>query len=461
MKNYDWLVVGGGFQGIIAAALLSKTQENIAVLERGEGLGGVFRGKEHNGLTLDFGCHLFNNDESDVTALMLEIFGDNYHPVDVRYASITKGHKKEEIAVSSFDFLPDNEKKLAIEEILKNAKEREKAGYKEYKTIKDWIVEHYGPTLGSDVLPFFKKACGHEASEVAGDCIFKTQLTCAHISDDEDTLLPLKEQHPEFDKVVALSSQKDQMRFYREAEKKFKYRTFYPSQNGMRGFSDCAESYFDKKDVDILTKASIQGLEFNDAGLIVTLQDGEKIQAKKLVWTLDIGFLSSLLFEDNPISPYMLNVPMSLFYYFVDKDKEPSYTYLHDFSGDTKSYRISAPGFYGKQSNQKGQSYICAEVPAKPDTDLWQNPADYADEIWKEVQASGMVDDEQPQESFQLSTPVSYPLMKAGYKEVYDELADKIEKDFPNIVNVNMNAYTKNDIIRVISNILENKDIAA
>lgn len=461
MQKYDWLVVGGGFQGIIAASLLSKSQKNISIIERGGGLGGVLRGKDHDGMVLDFGCHLFTNDKSDVTALMLEILGDKFHPVDVRYASIVQDHKKDGVAVPSFDFLPDDQKKTVLDQILKNALARQDGDKQEYATIADWISEHYGEELSAKVMPMVKTACGHDAKDVDGDCIYKTQLACVHLSDDEEEILPLKNEHPEFDKVVALSSQKDQMRFYREAEKDFEYRTFYPAGTGTRGFADSAEEYFGRNDVDVLTGKSIKSLRKSEQGVVVQLEDGEEIEAKKLVWTLDIGFLSTLLFEENPLAPYLLNVPLSLFYYFIDKDDAPKYTYLHDFTESKKLYRVSAPGFYGQQSNEKGQSYICAEVPAKPDSDLWQNPANYSDEIWEEIKATGMVDIDEPQDSFQLSTPVSYPLMKEGYQRVYQDIADKITAEHPDIVNVNMNAYSKNDIVRVVSEILKNEELAA
>ena len=461
--TYDWLVVGGGFQGIIAAALLAKKGErNIAVLERGAGLGGVLRGKEHNGLMLDFGCHLFNNDESEVTALMLELLGDKYHPVDVEYASITQGNKKEGIAVPSFGFLPSNQIEESLKDILNNAKAREAGKTPDCKTLQDWINEHYGENLGASIIPMVKTACGHAAQDIDAEGIYKTQLSCIHLSDDEKKILPLKESHPEFGKVVALSSQKNQMRFYPEAEKDFKHRTFYPSENGTRGFAQAAEKYFEENNVNLLTEKAIEGIETaGDRGLVVTLAGGEKIRTKKLIWTLDVGALAALLLKENKLTPYGLKVPLSLFYYFVDKDDVPEYTYLHDFTPEKKFYRVSAPGFYGRQVNDKNQSYICVEVPADPESDLWQNPQNYSDDIWQEIKEAGMVKGDKPQDDFQISTPVSYPLMKPEYKAVYQEICDRIADDYPDIINVNMNAYTKNDIVRVISKILTTQNIAA
>ena len=106
MEKYDWLVIGGGFQGVIATSLIAKQKSKIGIVERAPGLGGVLRGKEHNDLILDFGCHVFNNDKSDVTNVMLEILGGEFHPIFIEYAAITEGHKKEELAVPDFTYWP-------------------------------------------------------------------------------------------------------------------------------------------------------------------------------------------------------------------------------------------------------------------------------------------------------------------------------------------------------------------
>lgn len=461
MQKYDWLVVGGGFQGIIAASLLGQQHSNIAILERSKGLGGVLRGKQYNGLTLDFGCHLFNNEKSDVTNIMLEILDDRYHPVTVEYAGITEGHKKEEVAVPSFSFWPEKRKQAAFDEILENAKVRENSAQKEYTNLQEWLLEHLGADIGehiSKILPFVN---GHDASYLSHDSIFKTQMSCIHLLEDEDLVLPLKKEFSEFDKVIALPSQKDRMRFYRDAEKNFKHRNYYPSQNGMYGFAEAAEKYFQRKDIDLLTGYSIQSIENHPvSGVTVTLNNNEKIHTQKLVWTLDAGLLSTLLFGDNVMKDYYLNVPMSLFYYFIPKDVEPRYTYVHDFSDTTEMYRVSSPGFYGHQSNEKGQSYLCAEVPAKTDSDLWKNPENYIDKIWEEIKATDMVDIEQAEEAHAFSTPVSYPLMRVGYQEVYQDLSAKVESEYKDIINVNINAYSKNDIVGVISNAIEQYGIS-
>ncbi len=461
MQNYDWLVVGGGFQGVIAAALLAQKEKNIAIIDRGEGLGGVLRGKEHNDLILDFGCHVFNNDKSDVTSLMLDIMKDNHHPIFIEYAAVTEGHKREELAVPDFTFWSKEKQIAQFYEALRNAIQRTK-GDNKFNNLQEWMNSGFGSEAGKIVGKIMEKACPYKASELDQSAVYRTPLACVHLMEDDETVAALKKIFPELDNVLALPSQKDEMRFYRDAQKDFEYRTFYPSEHGMRGFGESAEKYLESKSVSFLFGKSVKSIKnAPNSGTIITLDDGEEIKVQNLVWTLDVGLLSTLLFQDNPLQDHALKVPMTLFYYFVDYDEKPNYDYIHDFRADTVAYRMSCPGFYGKQVNSKNQSYYCVEVPTATDRDVWKNPEKYYDQVWEQMKSVGIVKDGKPQESIHLNAPMSYPMMRAGYQPFYDKIVSRVEKEFPSVVNVNMNAYTKNDMVEVIRSKMRDINLAA
>ena len=461
MKTYDWLVVGGGFQGVIATSILAEKEKSIAILDRADGLGGVLRGKEHNNLILDFGCHVFNNDKSDVTAIMRGIMKDAHHPIFIEYAAVTEGHKREELAIPDFTFWPKEKQIGAFYEALCNAIKREK-GCNDFDNLQEWMNNGFGEEAGKIVGKIMEKASNYKASDLDQSAVYRTPLACVHLIDDDEMVLKLKQTFPELDKVMALPSQKDEMRFYREAQKDFEYRTFYPSNNGMRGFGECAEKYLSERDVDFLLGRSIKSVKnAPTSGVIVTLDNDEEIQVGNLVWTLDVGFLSSLLFQENPLENHALKVPMTLFYYFVDYDEKPAYDYIHDFRSDTTAYRMSAPGFYGKQVNDKNQSYYCVEVPSSTDSDVWKNSEKYYDKVWEQMIQVGLVKKGKPQESFHLNSPMSYPMMRKGYKPFYNQIVSRVEKEFPAVVNVNMNAYTKNEMVEVIRSKMQDINIAA
>ena len=459
MQKFDWLVVGGGFQGIISSALLAKHSKNIAIMDRGAGLGGVLRGIEHNELILDLGCHVFNNDKSEVTGIMLEILDGKYHPISIEYAAVTEGHKKEELAVPDFSYWPKEKNISAFYEILKNGIERQD-GNNSFDNLQDWMNSAFGADAGAIVGTIMEKASNYKASSLDQSAVYRTPLGCIHLGGDENVTAKIKQQFSEINKVLALPSQKDEMRFYRDAEKEFSHRTFYPSEHGMRGFGEAAEKHLTNKGVDFLLGKTIKSITNSpDGSLIIESDDGQKFIANNLIWTLDVGLLSNILFGENPLKDHALTVPMTLIYYFVDQEQKPAYDYIHDFRSDTFGYRISAPGFYGNQVNSKGQSYYCVEIPSKMDSEIWKNTSHYYDIVWQQMKDIGMINFEKYQDVTHLNSPVSYPMMRSGYRPFYDEIDDNVRKEFPNIINVNMNAYTKNEMVETIKSKMNTLDI--
>lgn len=463
MTHYDWVVVGGGFQGIIAATVLAKAGKKVAILEKAPFLGGVLHGGDYNGLVLDFGCHVFNNDRGELTSLILEILQGKQIPIFVEYAAVTEGHKKEELAVPDFSWWPKEKQEAALEEMLTNAERRLETGDK-FDNLQEWLHDFYGREAGDIVGKIMRKASGgQDTSTLHQTAILRTPLPRMHLMDDVDgKLAALKISNPEFGKALALPSQKDEMRFYRDAQDEFEYRTYYPEENCMRGFGDAAQKYLSSMGADMIFGKHIAEIKNAEAGgVTLTLNDGEEIGVGQLVWTLDAGLLSNILWQENPMAPYSVNVPMALFYFFVNKNVEPGYTYIHDFREDRIVYRASCPGFYGKHYNDKDQSYFCVEVPSSLESDIWKNPEKYYQQVWDELNDLGMVDLETWEDVHSISSPVSYPIQKANYEPAYEQIANKLSAEYPDIINVNVNAYSKNQMLEVITNKLKDVSRAA
>jgi len=66
MKSYDVIVIGGGFGGCVAAALLSKLGKRVILLEKNQQLGGRVRPVNYKGYTLDLGNHLIEDTGSGI-----------------------------------------------------------------------------------------------------------------------------------------------------------------------------------------------------------------------------------------------------------------------------------------------------------------------------------------------------------------------------------------------------------
>ncbi|MAH06452.1 MAG: NAD(P)-binding protein [Alphaproteobacteria bacterium] len=458
MKVYDWVIVGGGAQGIYAAALLAKKGKKIALIERSNGLGGVLRGKRHNDLNLDFGCHVFNNDKADITALTLEIMRDEYIPLSVKYASITNNHLCEGIAVPDFSWLDKEAQKAALNQIKDNALIH-KITQNEAFNLEETLNNRYGSDLAqylSNIV--LKLAANNNTHDLDPSALLRTPLSRVHLMDDDDNIVSnLKNSSKEIDAILALPSQNDEMKYYQDAKKSFVHRTFYPKKNGMRGFCDLAEKYLEKVGVDLFLGETVESIKETKNNSIKTfLKDSDILISEKLIWALDQGALSKILWGEDAMINHVAKIPMALFYFFMDKDDQPSYTYVHDFTPESWVFRASSPGFYGQQSNSKGQSYICAECVTEMSSDLWKSPDKYKNKIWEELNKMGMIVKTEWQEAYTLSTPVSYSMFKVGYEQVLARISNKLDEDYPNVLNLNINAYAKNGLIEAISEKLEN-----
>lgn len=458
MKVYDWVIVGGGVQGIFAASLLAKKGKKIALIERLDGLGGVLRGKRHNGLNLDFGCHVFNNDKADITALTLDIMKDEYLPLSVKYASITNNNLCEGIAVPDFSWLGKDDQEAVLTQIKDNAFSH-KITQQNADNLEETLKNRYGANLSkylSNIV--LKLAANNNTRDLDSSALLRTPLSRIHLMNDNDNIISnLKSSNKDIDAVLALPSQNDEMKYYQEAKKSFEYRTFYPKKNGMRGFCDLAETYLEKIGVDLFLGESVTEIEETGNNSIKTyLKDSDTLLSEKVIWALDQGALSRVLWGEDAMANHVAKIPMTLFYYFIDKDAQPSYTYVHDFTPENSVFRASSPGFYGQQSNSKGQSYICAECVTETSTDLWQSPEKYENKIWEELKTMGMVSSDEWQESYSLSTPVSYSMFKVGYNNALAKISNRLEEEYPNILNLNINAYAKNGLIEALSEKLEN-----
>lgn len=66
MSTYDAMVVGGGFGGFVAAALLCKLGKQVVLFEKSPQLGGRVRVLEYEGYILDLGAHLIEDTGSGI-----------------------------------------------------------------------------------------------------------------------------------------------------------------------------------------------------------------------------------------------------------------------------------------------------------------------------------------------------------------------------------------------------------
>ena len=130
----DYIVVGAGYRGILAAVLLRQKGHRVALVDASNHVGGILFGTEWKSYNLDFGCHLFDNSNPDYTDILKELFGELMVPVDLKYAGRTCQHWHENFTVPSLVNSPIDKTQLLFELVNARAstEQRTLANYKEY-----------------------------------------------------------------------------------------------------------------------------------------------------------------------------------------------------------------------------------------------------------------------------------------------------------------------------------------
>jgi phytoene dehydrogenase-like protein len=168
MSDFDAIVIGGGFGGLVSAALLSKLGKRVLLIEKYPKLGGRVHAVDYEGYTLDLGAHLIEDTGSGICKIY-EFLG-----------------KKIEVGCIS-DALPVlvDGKWKHIGEILKGTKENLKAlirkltamDYKEFDAydhipLRNWMKQHGATKESIDYFEFLAaleqitdKWYNHSASE--------------------------------------------------------------------------------------------------------------------------------------------------------------------------------------------------------------------------------------------------------------------------------------------------------
>jgi len=442
------LIVGGGFRGIVAGHYLSAADHQVTLIEGAPFLGGVMRSESWNGFQLDKGCHIFGNDNVEVTDVIFAIMGDAVVPVDGYYASMTAGKVSEGITIPDLTvFGPDVCAKILYETV--EAAAHESGGG---ANLKEVLTRRFGATAAGHLGTAVAKMLRTDPVNLDPSTLRTVNLGRARVVPD-DTAGFLKNL-PGLDDRIAKSSQDDPFRYAPDAKTSYRHSHFYPATMGMRGFCDAAEKYLTSAGVELCLGTRIEGLSIKGDGIVSRLSNGTEKTFDRVFWATDLGILSGLLFGANSLADLQHTVPMVLFYFVVPEGNVGPYTYLQDFTPENLVFRISTAGSYSRQIKADGTTYICCEVTTELGSPVWEDPQSHAEAIWQEALALGAVTGPRHGDFHVLKTPVSYRVGKPGYGAVLDDLAKGIAALSPRIVVDAQGAFYRTDILRDLRRIL-------
>ena len=449
-----WLVVGGGFQGIVGAYLLSRAGHDVVLIDgakTGADLGGIMSSRIWKGFFLDFGCHLFANTDDKPTAVIMDLIGeDNVHPVKVSYASIINRQKTEGFAIPDLESYGEDSTRQILDQLLEAVAVCHAPSSKD---LQGALVARFGPIAGSYLSDAARKMYQIEPTEISDDAFGMTLFQRIRIA--EDSVADILKESPKLDARVASSSQADPMRFWRDKAQKFPFREFYPNQHGMRGFCERASNRLQELGTSLQLGQSVERVRLANDRASISLANGEQFTGDHVLWTSGIEALGKALGLGDSITRHIHHLPTVLYYFVIEEGTEGPYTYIHDYDMEDLVFRASAPGTYGTNVCPEGLSYVCGEVPTKLGSPLWNNPESFASQVWDEFQLYDVVRCPQPSNLLTMKAQSSYKLPKTGYRQAAAQFLKGVE-GHPRLTLTDQWIASRNPIIVSLQETLSN-----
>ncbi|MCW5724114.1 MAG: NAD(P)-binding protein [Maricaulaceae bacterium] len=139
-----WIVAGGGLSGMVAAWRLVQAGAAPLLAEPSPRLGGVNNSKPWNGHQLDFGCHLFGNDDDATTALYLDMMNREAVPVAPKIASVTNGRLAADVEYPDLAAFDEAEAGAALLGLVEAAARDEAEPDGGDASLAAWLERRYG-----------------------------------------------------------------------------------------------------------------------------------------------------------------------------------------------------------------------------------------------------------------------------------------------------------------------------
>lgn len=407
-----WLVVGGGLAGLAGAMMLARRGHRVSLVEKAPRLGGINASKSWNGFTLDFGCHLFGNEDDATTQFLLEMMRFEALPVTPSIASFLNGRRTDGI---EYPNLADHGPELAGRALLELVEAASDPNVPALLAqpgldLAARLQRRFGPTGFRLLEAALKKMAPVDLATL--DARAEAALPARRIALLSPQAAALLKRLPQLDEVLLQPTPQDPLLFHRARAGRFPARAFYPASGGMGGFTARVETLLVNTGVEIRTGLGIAGIKQGASGMKVAFDDGAQSTFDQVLWTAGADLAVKAGGAEEPLGAGLDAVPMVLFYFDIDEQQVGPFDWMNDFDGNHLHYRASIPSRYGQGLAPPGRAYVCVEVPTQTDTRLFREPRTYAPHVWDEICITGMVHGGRYREAMTLAVPASYKLPK-------------------------------------------------
>ena len=434
------IIVGSGIKGLLAALRFSEKGYQVEVVDGSRQVGGILNSPSWDDIIIDLGCHLFFHENDEVTKTILSVIGDDFHPIDIEYASFLSKEKTEGVAIPNFECLDEVQKNKIYSEILIKEKSID-----HLNSLSDYYENRFGVTATSEINRCIKKSHLIESSEL--DLIANRLLPFERIR-----IFPLEKAlslkfDSWFDDKIAVPRNHNIYEKQKLVNSKYDFREFYPSDKGLKSFGEKLHNKLLDQGVVFHLNTSVENIVYSTSYDLKTNKG--HLSSQYLYWAAPQYLIPKVFGLKENLNNYLHNIPVILYYYLVSKDKVSSLTYVHNYDESSYCFRISIQSNYAENNIPKDMALICCEVPAKLESSIWISKDTFVNTIWEEVIAMGLVENVDFVKSKYIQASSAFKLPLKGYTTLFEQIKSKIKSK--NLLGINSWDFSKNEILHQIN----------
>ena len=416
-KQFDAVVTGGGFKGMMAAYGLMKKGLSVCLVEKGKQLGGFMSPMVWQGVEVDKGPQYLDGVSESHKIILDEIMGkfDPLESLNYSYASYWNNTYTDGFAIPDYRSLPKAQKASVLFEAL-----TDKTDPKKIDSIAD-LYNKDNEVSFSYIQQWCKKFLQCDAKELSVlNQGFATFFGRRLILDNE---LSLKlKQTPLFDDLLAAKKTGIDHRTH----------NLYPLNKNLGYFRQAFEAALIKAGVTVQTESEVIAVKKEKKTYDIKLNDGRNIKSKSVYCAATIESTEQMLLNRDTIRQYIRPVAQVFYLLEIDLKKELPF-YIMNYSEDSLSRVTNFTTYANKPEN--GKSILCVEVPTTVDRDLWDDPEKHYPTLCDELDAMG-IESKTITAHKAFKVPGTYRTVLCGYEKHLLKVSKKISDKYGENIHI-------------------------